>query len=77
LNLISSGVLDMSCAMEMERKFCSVCNVATLRLLDERCLLPQATLGVGQWRVSVNTHMPSVQKTISENDFDLHCLAFT
>jgi len=27
---------------------------------DERCLLPQATLGVGQWRVSVNTHMPSV-----------------
>jgi hypothetical protein len=60
LNLISSGVLDMSCAMEMEMEFYGVCNVPSLGLLDERCLLPQATLGVGQWRVSVNTHMPSV-----------------
>lgn len=60
LNLISSGVLDMSCAMEMEMEFYGVCNVPSLGLLDERCLLPQATLGVGQWRVSVNTHMPLV-----------------
>jgi hypothetical protein len=56
LNLISSGVLDMSCAME--RKFYGVCNVPSLGLLDERCLLPEATLGVGQWRVRVNTHLP-------------------
>ncbi len=37
LNLISSGVLDMSCAMEMERKFYGGCNVPSLGLLDERC----------------------------------------
>jgi hypothetical protein len=37
----------------------------------ERCLLPQATLGVGQWRVSVNTHLPTVLKKKSENDLDL------